>query len=76
MRAPSYLYFSLDEYSDRLRALRARMESRGIDALLIHTPENIYYVSGYQTPGYYWYMALVVRMSRAAPPAEQDQDEG
>lgn len=60
MRTPANLYFSLEEYSDRLHALKARMEDRGIDALLIHTPENIYYLSGYQTPGYYWYMALVV----------------
>jgi len=36
------------------------MSERAIDVLLVHSPENIYYLSGYQTPGYYWYMALVV----------------
>ncbi len=32
--------------------------------MLIHTPENLYYMTGYQTPGYYWYQTLVVPMDR------------
>ena len=34
------------------------MATAGIDALVLHGPENIYYLSGYQTPGYYFYLAL------------------
>lgn len=60
MRTPAYLYFSLDEYQARLDGLRERMQRRGVAALVVTTPENIYYLSGYQTPGYYWSMALVV----------------
>ena len=60
MRTPRELYFSLDEYQARLDALRSRMEANGLDVLLIHTPENLYYISGYQTPGYYWYQTLIV----------------
>ena len=60
MRTPRELYFSLDEYQARLDALRSRMEAKGLDVLLIHTPENLYYISGYQTPGYYWYQTLIV----------------
>lgn len=60
MRTPTYLYFALEEYQQRLDGLRTRMEKMGVDVMLIHTPENLYYISGYQSPGYYWYMALAV----------------
>jgi Xaa-Pro dipeptidase len=36
------------------------MAERGVDVLLLTTPENIYYLSGYQTTGYYIYQALLV----------------
>ncbi len=54
------LAFEAAEYEVRLRMVRARMEEAGLDALLVHTPENIYYLSGFQTPGYYMYQCLVV----------------
>lgn len=75
MRTPRYLYFSLDEYSQRLQALRTRMEQKGVDVMLSHTPENIYYISGYQSPGYYWYQALIVPLNKdpvlIPPPHEE-----
>jgi Xaa-Pro dipeptidase len=75
VRTPTYLYFSLDEYRQRLHALRQRMEQKGVDVMLIHTPENIYYISGYQSPGYYWYQALAVPLEKAPvfipPPHEE-----
>jgi Xaa-Pro dipeptidase len=40
------------------------MQQKGMDVMLIHTPENLYYLSGYQTPGYYWYQTLVVPLDR------------
>ena len=64
MRRPMYQFFSLDEYQERLDALRSRMEQRGVDVLLVTTPENLYYLSGYQTPGYYWYQTLIVLPDR------------
>lgn len=36
------------------------MAERRLDVLLVHTPENIFYLTGYQTPGYYWHQALIV----------------
>lgn len=54
------LFFSLTEYQQRLANLRAAMEKRGVDVLLSFTPENIYYLSGYQTPGYYTYQCVIV----------------
>ena len=32
--------------------------------MLVNTPENLYYLSGYQTPGYYWWQTLVVPIDR------------
>lgn len=36
------------------------MQISGLDILLVHTPENIFYLTGYQTPGYYTYQCLVL----------------
>ncbi len=52
--------FTLAEYRDRLARTRALMRERDLDCLLLTSPENIYYLSGYQTTGYYVYQALVV----------------
>lgn len=54
------LPFSLEEYRGRVARVQQEMASRGIDTLLVHTPENIYYLTGYRTLGYYSYMMLVV----------------
>ncbi|MCH8205797.1 MAG: aminopeptidase P family protein [Chloroflexi bacterium] len=64
MKTPTWQYFSLDEYRARMDALRRRMQEKGVDAMLVHTPENLYYLTGYQTPGYYWYQTLVVPLDR------------
>ncbi len=64
MKTPTYLYFPLEEYQERLQQLRTRMEAKGVDVMLIHTPENLYYMSGYQTPGYYWYQTLAVPLDK------------
>ncbi len=75
MRQPTYPSFTLDEYRTRIDSLRRLMAARDMDALVLHTPENICYVSGYQTPGYYWYMALIVPLERdpvlIPPPHEE-----
>lgn len=52
--------FSLLEFGQRLKHAREAMEARGIDVLLISSPENIYYLTGYQTSGYFAYQALVL----------------
>jgi Xaa-Pro dipeptidase len=36
------------------------MQARGLDALCLRSPENITYMSGYETPGYYKYHCLVI----------------
>ena len=64
MKKPIYLHFTLEEYQRRLDALRSRMEHKGVDAMLVTTPENLYYLTGQQTPGYYWFQTLIVPMDR------------
>ena len=46
--------FSIEEFQDRLKRVRAEMESRGIDVLLAMAPESMFYLSGYQNE---WYQA-------------------
>lgn len=54
------LPFEAKEYRERLDKLQAIMRDRGLDLLLVHTPENIFYLSGYHSAGYYMYNCLVV----------------
>ena len=52
--------FSREEYDDRLVRVRKKMAAREIDLLLVHTPENLFYLTGYDTPGYFGYQCLLV----------------
>ncbi len=64
MKKPQYLYFMLEEYQQRLDALRARMAKKGVDAMLVFTPENLYYLTGFDTLGYLVYNVLIVPMEK------------
>jgi Xaa-Pro dipeptidase len=44
--------FAASEFDHRLTGIRTNMERHGIDMLLIMSPENMYYVSGYQNMWY------------------------
>lgn len=44
----------------RLAAVQDGMRAAGHDVLILNDPENIYYLSGFRTIGFYSYMALVV----------------
>lgn len=52
--------FPEEEFAGRVERARAVLESRGIDVLLVTGPENIFYLTGQQTPGYYTYQALLL----------------
>jgi Xaa-Pro dipeptidase len=54
------LAFPVADYRERLRRVRSVMADRQLDGLLVHTPENICYLTGYQTTGYYMFQMLVV----------------
>ena len=52
--------FSIGEFKTRLKNVRTKMRAKDIDLMLVTGPENIYYLTGYRTTGYYVYQALVV----------------
>lgn len=60
MRDNENLPFRLEEYQARLDNVRKGMVDRGIDIALVSIPENIYYLTGYTTIGYYMYQMLAV----------------
>jgi len=43
--------FPRDEFTLRATRVRTEMESRGLDGLVVTGPENVYYLTGYQTIG-------------------------
>ncbi len=57
------LPFDAAEYQARLDRLRGLMAARGLDALITFTPENMYYLTGHDSPGHYFYQATVVTQS-------------
>ncbi|GHA52833.1 ectoine hydrolase [Photobacterium aphoticum] len=56
--------FAPEEYQARLAALRARIEERCLDAVVITDPENILYLTDYQTTGYSFFQALIVPLDQ------------
>jgi Xaa-Pro dipeptidase len=60
MRARDDMTFAAEEYERRIRGLRERMEVRLLDAVVITDPENLMYLTDYQTSGYSFFQALVV----------------
>jgi Xaa-Pro dipeptidase len=53
-------FFSPAEYQGRLERTREAMAGRGLDALLVSSPENVYYLCGLDHMGYFAFQALVV----------------
>jgi len=54
------LVFSLEEYDERVARLRREMAERELDALLVFTAENSFYLCGYQSIGYSSFQCLIV----------------
>lgn len=52
--------FDAAEYAARLAAVRAGMDARGVDLLLLSAPENIFYLTGLDHWGYFAPHVLVV----------------
>lgn len=60
MRRRDDLAFPMVEYDRRLADLRERMRAADIDVMLTTTPENICYLTGFDSPGHYWFQGLAV----------------
>jgi Xaa-Pro dipeptidase len=55
--------FEKREYDRRLTALQQQMSEKGFDLLLTSGSENIFYLSGQQTPGYYMFQCLGIPLN-------------
>jgi Xaa-Pro dipeptidase len=60
MRFRDDLVFPMSEYERRLAGLRQRMADQELDAFMTTTPENICYLTGFESPGHYYFNSLVV----------------
>ncbi|MGD2132926.1 MAG: ectoine hydrolase [Maricaulaceae bacterium] len=60
MKQRDDMTFPFEEYERRIGELRTRMKERLLDAVIITDPENIMYLTDYQTTGYSFFQALVV----------------
>lgn len=60
MRQRDDLVFSMTEFQRRLGELRERMEAHELDAMIVTTPENICYLTGFESPGHYYFHAVVI----------------
>lgn len=60
MKQRDDMTFPFEEYERRLTELRNRIQQRHLDAVVITDPENILYLTDYQTTGYSFFQALVV----------------
>lgn len=52
--------FPKSEFETRLSKSRAALSDAGIDIAIVTGPENIFWLTGQQTPGYYTYQALIL----------------
>ena len=55
--------FPKAEYQQRIDRLRGRMKEKDFDLVLLSGPENIFYLTGQQTPGYYTFQSLCIPAS-------------
>lgn len=60
MRQRDDLVFPMEEYERRLQELRRRMDDRGVELFMTTTPENVCYLTGFESPGHYYFQALLV----------------
>ncbi len=60
MREVKGLHFPLAEYRARLGHIQAQMQRRGLDALLLSDPCNLYYACGYDAWSFYVPQVLLV----------------
>jgi Xaa-Pro dipeptidase len=59
--------FERDEYLARIAKIKARMQQAGLDVLLVASPENMNYLSGYSGWSFYTPQMLVVPLDDEEP---------
>jgi len=56
----SLLSFDVDVYRDRLQRIQADVRTRNLAGVLVFDPENMFWLTGYQTIGYFTFQALFI----------------
>ena len=59
--------FALEEYQHRWSRTKDKMIERGIDTLVVASPDNIFYLSGFDGSGFYMPQYLIVYKTAAFP---------
>jgi len=59
--------FQPEEYSERIRKTKKRMEDAGIDVLIVCDPANMNYLTGYDGWSFYVPQAVIVSLDEALP---------
>jgi Xaa-Pro dipeptidase len=62
---PFELAFTPAEFQRRLQEVRRGMRDRALDLLLVFSPENVSYITGYETIGYSSFLCLLVPLEGA-----------
>ena len=57
--------FPKAEIDARIARAQAALAAKNIDIMIVTGPENIFYLTGQQTPGYYTYQALLLSVDAA-----------
>lgn len=55
-----YDYFTQSEWQRRFHKVKERIREKEIDGLLITSTENIFYLTGFHTTGYYYFQCLYI----------------
>lgn len=55
-----YQYFPQEEWDKRYQGVLEQLEQEGIDTFIVTSTENIFWLTGFQTTGYYFFQAFVV----------------
>ena len=58
--AGKHVPFGIDEFERRLARVRERMEAAGVACLVVLGPEDIYYLTGFRSWGFFEWQALIV----------------
>jgi Xaa-Pro dipeptidase len=59
--------FSLATYRERQSKVQERLSKANLDALVVTAPDNINYLTGFDSLGYLWYQALIISKKLARP---------
>ena len=59
------LPFSANEYAARLARLRERMREQQLEVFVSFSPENIFWITGHDSPAYHYVQASVVTLDEA-----------